>query len=176
MLAWPYGYPSLMSSFGFDRGSAAGRDAGPPSDGGGTTRAIYAEGAGAPDCVAPPLSAATAGWVCEHRAPAVANMVAFRRATAGAPVVEYWDNGQNQLAFGRAKLGFVAINHESSALEQTLATGLPEGRYCDVLSGDFSTTDGSCSGAVVSVDASGNASLSVAPESALALHVGARVE
>ena len=39
MLAQPYGYPSVMSSYAFNRGSP-GRDAGPPSDAGGNTNAV----------------------------------------------------------------------------------------------------------------------------------------
>ena len=37
MLAHPQGAPNVMSSYGFDRASAAGRDAGPPSAAGGVT-------------------------------------------------------------------------------------------------------------------------------------------
>lgn len=177
MLAWPYGYPSIMSSFGFDR--PAGRDTSPPTDGGGTTRSPYAAGADTPDCAAQPFTAESSGWICEHRQRSVAAMVAFRKATAGSAVTHFWDNGGNQIAFAREGRGFVAINHEADALEQTLPTSLPEGRYCDVLSGDYtpaaSSQPAGCSGAVVSVDATGSATLAVPAGSALALHAGARL-
>jgi alpha-amylase len=44
LLAFPYGYPSLMSSFAFDRTTSAGLAQGPPSDTMGHTNSIYAAG------------------------------------------------------------------------------------------------------------------------------------
>jgi len=179
MLAWPYGYPSVMSSYGFDRSSGAGRDVGPPSDGAGSTHPVYENGASQPSCVAGPYTPGSKGWICEHRARAVANMLGFRKAAAGAPVVNLWDNGQNQLAFSRGDRGFVALNHEAAALVQALPSGLAEGRYCDVLSGDFvpaaGATPASCSGNVVEVDAAGSINLDLPAESALAIHAGAQL-
>lgn len=178
MLAFPYGYPSVMSSYGFDRETGSGRDQGPPSDGSGHTRPVYELDDAAPSCAAPPFTAATRGWICEHRARYVSSMVAFRKATTGAPVANFWDNGQNQLAFSRGALGFVVLNHEQVRLEQTLQTGLPEGQYCNVLSEDFVAAAGSpgaCGAGAVEVDSSGMAALSLPPESALALHVEARL-
>ncbi|HEX2873501.1 MAG TPA: alpha-amylase family protein [Polyangiaceae bacterium] len=179
MLAWPYGYPSVLSGYGFDRSSGAGRDVGPPSDGGGSTHPVYEAGATEPSCLAGPYSATSKGWICEHRARSIANMVQFRRATAGAAVANAWSNGENQLAFSRGDRGFVAINHEAAALVQTLPTGLAAGNYCDVLSGDFAPAQGatpaSCSGAAVEVDATGNISLNVAAETALAIHASAKL-
>jgi alpha-amylase len=179
MLAWPYGYPSVMSSYGFDRASGAGRDVGPPSDGGGSTHPVYEAGATEPSCVVGPYTSTSKGWICEHRARGVANMVAFRKATASAVVANWWDNGQNQLAFSRGDRGFVAINHESGTLTQTLPTGLAAGSYCDVLSGDFTpvagATPASCTGTVVEVDATGSVSLQLTTETALAIHTNAKL-
>jgi alpha-amylase len=180
MLAWPYGYPSVMSSYGFDRTSGAGRDVGPPSDGGGSTHPVYELGAGEPSCVAAPFNATTTqGWICEHRLRSVANMVGFRKTTAGAAVANVWDNGVNQLAFSRGDRGFLAINHEPSALRQSLATGMAAGRYCDVLSGDFTAGSGAtaarCTGNVVEVDGSGNVAVELAAETALAIHANAKL-
>ncbi len=179
MLAWPYGYPSIMSSFGFDRSSAAGRDAGPPSDAQGNTTAAYPEGSDAPSCAAAPFGPESRGFVCEHRQRYAANMVGFRKATAGAALTAFWSNEGNQIAFSRDGRGFVAINHDVENLTQSLATGLPGGRYCDVLSGDYlpprRNVIASCDGAIVEVDASGSVELDLPPESALALHVGARL-
>jgi alpha-amylase len=166
MLAWPYGYPSIMSSYAFDRATGAGRDQGPPSDSTGKTSDVTCSSSGA----ATPVGA----WVCEHRARAAANMVGFRRATAGVPsVTDWWDNGANQIAFGRGNLGFVVINREQVPLTRSFATHLPEGRYCDVLSGDLVQTG--CTGTVVSIDASGMASVTLAANSALAIHFESRL-
>ena len=63
MLAWPYGSPTVMSSYTFSN-----RDAGPPSDGGNKTL----------------NTTCYSGWECEHRWPVIANMVGFRNATEGA--------------------------------------------------------------------------------------------
>lgn len=176
-LAWPYGYPSVMSSYGFDR--VAGHDLGPPSDGAGTTHPAYEPGADAPSCVAGPYLKTTKGYICEHRARSAANMVLFRKTAAGAAVQNAWDNGANQLAFSRGDRGFVAINHEQAPLAQSLQTGLAAGKYCDVLSGDFTAASGpnaaACSGTVVEVGADGTASLNVPADSAVALHVAAKL-
>ena len=40
-------------------------------------------------------------------------MVAFRNATRGQSVTNWWDNGGDAIAFGRGGKGYVAINHES---------------------------------------------------------------
>lgn len=176
-LAWPYGYPSVMSSYGFDR--VAGRDVGPPSDGAGITHPAYEPNADAPSCVAGPYTKTTKGYICEHRARSAASMVLFRKTAAGAPVANVWDNGANQLAFSRGDRAFVAINHEQSPLAQSLQTGLAAGKYCDVLSGDFSAASGAtaaaCSGTIVEVGADGTAMLNVPADTAVALHAAAKL-
>jgi alpha-amylase len=168
-----------MSSYGFDRTSGAGRDIGPPSDGGGSTHPVYGSGATTPDCVAGPYTPSTKGWICEHRNRYVAGMVGFRKATAGGNVGNLWDNGKNQLAFSRGDRGFVVINHEASALTKSLPTGLAPGKYCDVLSADFGpaagATPASCSGTVVDVDTAGSANFNVPADGATAIHVGAKL-
>ena len=75
LLGQPYGYPSVLSGYSFDRGSQAGRDAGPP---GGTADVTP------PVACAASLEAATGAgqWTCEHRDPVIRRMVAFRRAVA----------------------------------------------------------------------------------------------
>jgi alpha-amylase len=73
----------------------------------------------------------------------------------------------------------VVINKEGSALSRSFHTSLPAGNYCDIISGDFNAAAGStpatCSGTVVSVDASGNVTLTAAAFGAAAIHVGAMV-
>lgn len=173
MLALPYGYPQLISSYAFDR-TDAGRSAGPPSDDMGHTSSIYAGGGDAPSCAPSPATAQPGQWVCEHRSRPIVNMVAFRRATAGAAVTHVWQNGANQLAFGRQGKGFVVLNHEAAALDRTFATDLPAGKYCDVLAGDAG--GGKCSGATIEVAADGSARIQVGGDQAAALHVDARVK
>jgi alpha-amylase len=100
-------------------------------------------------------------------------MVGFRKAAGAAPVAGFWSNGNNQVAFARGDRAFLVLNHELTALSQTLPTGLAEGQYCDVLSGEKAGAQ--CSGAVITVDAAGSATFEVAPETGVAIHVGQKL-
>jgi alpha-amylase len=151
MIAWPYGVPSVMSSFAFSNA-----DAGPPAASNGTTTAV--------NC--------SSGWVCEHRWRTTENMVALRNAAAGAAVTNWWSNGSNEIAFGRGGAGYVAFNRSGAAFTRTFQTSLPAGTYCDVMNGDFA--GGSCTGPSYTVDGSGLVTASVPAGGALALHIDAR--
>ncbi len=153
-LAYPYGYPKVMSSYFFE-----GENQGPPARGPNTG------------------DACGGGWVCEHRWRGIANMVGFRNATLDQfRVTNWWDNGNNQIAFGRGGLGFVAINRENNAsLNRTLQTGMPEGTYCDVINADYDQASQSCNGAIINVDANGFANFNINRFKASAIHVNAKV-
>ena len=147
MLAFPYGYPKVMSSYDWTN-----HDQSPPTS-------------AASNC--------NNGWLCEHRNREIANMVGFRNATKDAFYLSnWWDNGSNQIAFGRGSLGFVVINGESSSMSVTLQTGLAAGSYCNVINGDF--VNGICTGASITVAANGTATFNVAAKSASAIHVKAK--
>ncbi|MEU4143966.1 alpha-amylase [Streptomyces parvulus] len=137
MLAWPYGAPDVNS--GYEWSNA---DAGPPN--GGRVDACW-----------------QSGWKCQHAWPEIRSMVGFRNATRGQAVTNWWDNGNDAIAFGRGAKGFVAVNHESGALNRTYQTSLPAGTYCDVQSGR-----------TVSVNGSGQFTANLAANTALALHAG----
>ena len=159
MLAWPYGYPKIMSSYTFSDG-----DQGPPSDAYGNTNDIYTNGT--PNCFNE--------WQCEHRWQPIANMVAFRNSTAADFYVSnWWDNGGNQIAFGRGDSGYVAINKESYNLTGWFQTGMAEGDYCDVVNGDFD--NGTCTGPTIHVYADGTAYFDVGAWDASAIHIGAKM-
>ena len=145
MLAWPYGaYPQVMS--GYDFGS--------DTDIGGPSEAACQTGS---------------KWNCDHRWSNIANMVSFHNVTHDATAINHWwDNGNNQIAFARGSKGFVVINNESGSLSRTLPTGLPAGNYCNILAGEAL-----CSGSVITVDGSGNATFNVGGMQAAAIHVGA---
>ena len=170
LLASPYGYPSLMSSFAFDRDTDAGRALGPPSAALGKTNSIYAPGSDTPNCAADRANPAAGSWVCQHRAPFIPPMLAFRKATAGTDVTNFWDDQNNQIAFARGTKGFVVINNESAALSRAFTTGLPAGSYCDVIAGGL--VNGVCAGATIEVDASGMATIAAPALTAVAIHVG----
>lgn len=139
MLAWPYGSPDVHSGYEW-----TDKDAGPPN--GGTVNACY-----------------TDGWKCQHAWPEISSMVGLRNTARGQGVTDWWDNGGNQIAFGRGTKAYVALNHEGSSLTRTFQTSLPAGNYCDVQSGR-----------AVTVDSGGRFTATLAPQTALALHTGAR--
>lgn len=161
-LAWPYGVPRLMSSFEF-----ANRDVGPPRDVNG-------------NIVAPRFNAdgtCNNGWVCEHRWPQISRMVNFRNVVGNEWVSNWWDNGDNQIAFSRGNRGFIAFNGQFGVnLSQNLQTGLPAGVYCDIATGN--KVGSLCSGTAVTVGADGVAVIflsSSVPEGFLAIHVEAKL-
>lgn len=159
MLAWPYGYPGIMSSFAFSTA-----DQGPPSDGNGNTQSVYVNGS---------PSNCFGVWICEHRWQSIGNMVAFRNYTnANFTVTNWWSNGNNQIAFGRGSAGYVAINREGSALNRTFQTSMAAGNYCNVIDGNPTATG--CSGTTITVNANGTATFTVPSMKAVAIHIGAK--
>lgn len=152
-LAYPYGTPQLISSFAFDN-----PDAGPPANADGTTQ---------------PASCDNSAWVCEHRRPIIAGMAGFHAAVQGEGLTNWWDNGNGQIAFGRGAAGFVVINREGGELSQDFQTSLPAGTYCNVMTGEVS--DGACTGPTVEVGADGKFNATVAANSGVALHAGAKL-
>lgn len=156
MLAWPYGYPQLTSSYYFEDSNQ-----GPPSDANGHTNSIYTNGT--PDFT---------GWIAEHRWTPIAAMVKFRHGAGTTSVINWWDNGNNQIAFGRGDKGFIAINHERTALVRTFQTGMPPGVYCNIIDGNLASGD--CAGSKITVDGNRNALIRVAPEQAVVIHVEAK--
>ncbi|MFE7648857.1 alpha-amylase [Streptomyces phaeoluteigriseus] len=137
MLAWPYGAPDINSGYEF-----SDTDAGPPA--GGSVSACWQN-----------------GWKCQHAWPEIQRMVAFRNATRGESVTNWWDNGGDAIAFGRGSKGYVAINHESGSLSRTYQTSLPAGTYCNVQN---NTT--------VTVGSSGQFTATLGANTALAIYAG----
>ncbi|MFE1382945.1 carbohydrate binding domain-containing protein [Streptomyces sp. NPDC058740] len=150
MLAHPYGAPSVHSGYEF-----ANRDAGAPN--GGNVQACYSD-----------------GWSCQHAWRQIANMVAFRNVSEGTGLTNWWDNGNNAIAFGRGTKAFLAVNHEGGSLTQTFQTSLPAGTYCDVQHGD-PTTSGGCTGTTYTVGTDGKFTATIGSNDAVTLHVGAMV-
>ncbi len=184
MLAHGHGYPSVMSSYGFDRTSLSGRDSGPASDGSGNTISnVNADGTS--KCTAAIGSPQATSWICEHRREAIRQMVAFRKAAAGTPTTDCgrgdWRIAEDpdRVAFCRDGAGFLAISLSATASTTVLPTRLPAGRYCNVAQQRYTKAVGStpaaCSGTPVIVGADGTASITLTRRSAVALHVNARV-
>jgi alpha-amylase len=159
MLAQPYGYPSILSSFAY---ACPGQNSmGPPSDGSGWTLPVT--------CASTMETATVGQWVCEHRDPYIRNMVAFRKLVAGTDQNHWWDNGANAIAFSRGAKGFVAINQEATDVLVTVSTGLPAGTYCDLLTGGLVAA--SCAGTTLVVDSTGSVPLNLGSHTAVALDI-----
>ncbi|KAJ7108322.1 glycoside hydrolase [Mycena epipterygia] len=148
-LAHPYGTPTILSSYTF-----VTTDDGAPNGGTGVCSAT-----GSAD-----------GWLCQHRFVAFTGMVGFRNQVGSAAMTNWVSPQSQQIAFGRGSAGFVAINNEDSTWSTTFATSLPDGSYCDVISGTSSS--GACTGTGITVSG-GSFSATVPARSAIAIHTGA---
>jgi alpha-amylase len=160
-LAWNFGTSRIMSSFRFENS-----EHGPPTD---------AEG----NLISPTIEedgSCGGSWVCEHRWRQIYQMVRFRRAVRNTEVTNWWDNWNNQIAFGRSDRGFIVFNNDHVDLNTTLQTGLPPGEYCDIISGK--KLGNTCTGLTIKIDKDrrGNFYLPAdASDGVVALYVGARL-
>ena len=164
MLAQPYGYPRVMSSYAFAPGPA-GRDAGPPSDASGATLDVA--------CAASLETATLGNWVCEHRDPVIGGMVEFRRVVAGTGIDDWWDDGEWAIAFSRGERGFVALSLADTTVALDVASPLAPGTYCDVLTGGRG--GGACVGRSVVVGPDGRVPLDLGTGEAVAIHTESRL-
>jgi hypothetical protein len=146
-LAHPYGTPTVLSSYSFST-----YDQGAPNNGTGNCT----ETGGA------------IGWICQHRYVAISGMVGFRNAVGSTPLTDWVSPNPQQIAFGRGSIGFVAINNVDQNWNTTFSTSLPDGKYCDVISGT-KTSSGLCTGISVTVS-NGSFTASVYSRSAIAIH------
>lgn len=145
MLSWPYGSPTVYSGYAF-----TDKDAGAP---------------GVSDASVPNADCDSSAWTCEQRQDEITGMVGFNNAVGDAAVSNWWDDGGNQIAYGRGNKGFVAINNTSAATTREYTSSLAGGTYCDVVSG------GDCS-KTITVGADGKFTATLPAYGALALHIG----
>jgi alpha-amylase len=164
MLAYPYGYPKVMSSYYFGEKypvDQRNESVGSPN--------IPVHNNGTLECFGDK-------WQCEHRWSYIEGGVDFRNNTADNwSTTNWWDNDNNQIAFGRGSSGFVAINKDDYNLTATLNTDMESGEYCNVLKGQLSADELSCSGETISVDNNGNINANVGPWDAFAIHQGSKI-
>ncbi|QRV89259.1 alpha-amylase [Ceratobasidium sp. AG-Ba] len=148
MMAYPYGTPTVLSSYTF-----SDKDAGSPNNGAGSC-----SGSGGAN-----------GWQCQHRWNAIVGMVKWRNGVSGT--LNNWVTGTNQqIAFGRGSTGYVVINNADSAWSRTFTTPLAAGSYCDMISG--SASGGTCTGSSYTVSG-GTFAATVPARSAIAIFTGA---
>lgn len=161
MLAHPQGgdHPRVMSSFAFSDSSQ-----GPPMDENEQIIAPTVDESG--QC--------NNGWVCEHRWPVITSMIKFRSAVRGTTVRSFTNIAMNQVSFCRGTKGFIAINNSGSNLRSTVPACLPNGSYCDVISGELK--NGVCTGKTITVQ-QGKALIEIPSNDAngiIALHAGSK--
>lgn len=108
LLAQPYGFKRVMSSYFFDN-----NDQGPP---------------GSPP-QPPSQGSCSNGWVCEHRWSTIGNMAQFANVMSGEPT-ENWQVKDGSLGFSRGNKGFFAMGNLNNV---QFYTGLPDGDYCDII-------------------------------------------
>lgn len=162
MLAQPYGRAQLQSGFTF---SLSNTDQNSPS-----TSPYDANG----------NAIIMGAWDFVHRWGDIYPMVAFRNATAGQAMTNIQTGNGNQLAFSRGNVGFVALNNDTASWTKTFATGLPAGTYCNIVHGLLASNGASCTSDSVTVDGSGNATLTIGPTGgstvpAVVLYTGQKV-
>lgn len=160
MLAWNFGIPKVMSSFRFNN-----MDDSIPST------AIWQNGRFSGfDSKSP--------WVCQHRWNAIANMVLFRSKVKKAKGITHIWTGENQLAFARSyqknkemvtSLGFVVINGNSKPLKRKFETGLPKGKYYNLITSQF--IEGKLKGPTVEIENYGYAEIEIQPYDAVCLQL-----
>lgn len=151
MLGYPYGNPNIYSGYRFENGH---KDDGAP----GATEDKVED----VDC------SPTTGWQCTQRWTSIRGMVGFFKAVNGTQVTNWQDDGNNNIAFSRQNKGFLAINNTPNAKKVLYKTDLPNGEYCNVYE------VGNCSKTVKVID--GKVAATIAPYSAIALHVDAKVD
>lgn len=145
MLSWPYGSPTVYSGYEF-----SDYDAGVP----GSTNTSVPDA----DC--------SGVFTCTQRKTEIQGMVGFHNEVSGTGVTNWWDDGDNNIGYGRGESGYVAINNTGSSVSRAYQTSLPAGTYCDVIAAaDCSVTR--------TVDGSGQLDATIPAYGALAVHVGA---
>lgn len=108
MLAWPYGYPKIMSSYKFTN-----KNSGSPKTS--------------------PFDPQNELWLKEHRHYQITKMVKFRKFVNKTDVVNWWGDN-NVIAFGRGSRGFVIINNSKQVIKRWFKSSIVQGNYQNVLS------------------------------------------
>jgi len=103
-------------------------------------------------------------WDFIHRWGDIAPMVKFRSAAHGQAQQNWTTGNANQIAFGRGNVGFVALNNTTAAWTKTFYTGLPAGTYCNIVHGLKNAAGTACTSDSVTVNSSGNATITVAAD------------
>jgi alpha-amylase len=105
-------------------------------------------------------------WTCFDRDRGVRALVTWHNRVGSAARHDWHDDGGNLISFRRGR-GWVAFNNDTAAAPLTVQTGLPRGRYCDLVTGRRS--GGGCTGTTVVVGSSGRTTVTVPAKGAIAV-------
>lgn len=153
MLAHPYGYPRVFSSY------YAHSDTQPPPK----------------EEVHPQNGPARCNdgntWVCEHRWPAIANMISWRKS-AGTSLITHWVSKQDQpqFLFCRGETACIIINAAGEDWNVRPKLTIPPGAYCNVVQSD---DPDNCPVVQINEDGTTAIDATVGRYSAIAIHTGA---
>ena len=146
LLASGYGTPQVYAGFTFEAS-----DDSPPATADGLVTAT--------DC--------SKGWSCTDRVPGVLAMVGWHNYTGANARRNFYDDGENVIAFNRGGRGWVAFNNNLTGTKTiTVQTGMPAGTYCDIIHGG--QRSGRCSGPTVKVSSKGVATVKISALDAVA--------
>lgn len=149
MLAHPYGYPQVMSSYNFGNS-----DQGPPK--GSPVHQHWGVNCGNDK-----------PWQCEHRRTHIANMVAWRKSAGDALMNDWMSAGGDKIAFCRGSGACIALNrNERQDWQASFKVAVPPGEYCNIITGDGADCER------VHVGGDHMVHVKVDPMSAVAFHVG----
>lgn len=154
LLAYGYGTPQIFSSFEFSSYNQAPPDA-PNGD---VTNTVCGTGA----------------WECTEQNPAIDAMVGWHNLayTNNDPVTNWTTDGNDLIAFSRGSDAWIAINNGTTALTDTVTTGLPDATYCDIINDTYN--GGSCSGTGIAVSG-GRATVTVPAHGSLAVDINSAI-
>ncbi len=163
MLADDYGTPMVSSGYAF-----TSRDAGPPASTDGTVLPASCEGRTTPRAGLTPGER-----TCPQAWTAIAGMLAWRSAVGDAPRLAA-SKGGDLYGFERSGRGVVAVNPGGTEGWVIVPTSMPDGQYCDVITGGADAAAGGvCTGNVYRVE-NGSVTFYLPALSAAAIDLGAR--
>ncbi|WP_375385909.1 alpha amylase C-terminal domain-containing protein [uncultured Microbacterium sp.] len=162
-LADDYGTPMISSGYAF-----RSRDAGPSASADGDV--LPASCAGLTE---PRNGLVDGDRTCAQAWTAISGMLAWRSAVGDAPRLAA-SKGGDLYGFERAGRGVVAVNPGGTEGWVIVPTSMPDGEYCDVITGGAdAAADGACAGEIYEVD-NGSVTFHLPALSAAAIHLGSR--
>ncbi len=169
LLADPLGKPMLYTGYGIDLSTSL--DDGPLANG----STGYYLPATCPKAPSATAKVSVGKFVCLQRWTSIKGMIQWHHEVGTAPMTNaLWAN--KVLSFNRGS-GFFAVNNTPATIKETIATGLPKGTYCDVISGGAKAiAKGKCLGTTVVVAANGSAKVAITAKTGLALDATNRLK